>query len=135
MITEKFVESAESYVGTRYMHQGRLPGVGLDCAGVVVCAARAAGVEVMDVSSYSRNPSGMQLIAAVGKHCKPVYTEPECGDILAFAWQDEPQHLAVYVGGGYIVHAHVVARKVVKHVLDKTWTQRIVGAYRLKESA
>lgn len=135
MNTEKFVEAAESYVGTRYLHQGRIPGLGLDCAGVVVCAAREAGVDVVDVSSYSRSPSGFQLISALSRNCAPVYTEPERGDILAFAWDGEPQHLGIYVGNGMLIHAHLAARKVVKHALDSTWTNRITGAYRVREGA
>ena len=35
----RLIEVARGYVGTPFHHAGRLPGVGLDCIGVPVCAA------------------------------------------------------------------------------------------------
>ncbi len=43
MKREDFVRVARSYIGTPFHHQGRLPGVGLDCAGVIVCALAECG--------------------------------------------------------------------------------------------
>ena len=34
------VRVARTYIDTPFQHMGRLPGVGLDCAGVLVCVAR-----------------------------------------------------------------------------------------------
>ncbi len=135
MISE-FIKHVESYVGTRYMHQARLPGVGLDCAGVVVCAAREIGIDVQDISGYSRTPSGMRLTSALAAHCDvATYTgvdDLQKGDILAFIWDLEPQHIGVYVGDGYIVHAHAMARRTVKHRLDAEWHSRIALVFRIK---
>jgi cell wall-associated NlpC family hydrolase len=134
IMIEKFATIAESYLDTPYLHQGRLPGVGLDCAGVVACAAIAAGFKVEDVAGYSRNPSGMQLIATLAKHCVPVFGPAQRGDVLAFTWGGEPQHLGVHLGDDYIVHAHAAAKKVVKHRLDDQWRSRITAVYRVRES-
>lgn len=133
MITEDFANAALGFLGTRYKHQGRLPGLGLDCAGVVVCAARAVGVDVEDVTGYAPRPSGLQLVAALRAHCAEVHDEPERGDILVFSWGgDEPQHLAVFVGEGQIVHAYSAARKCVQHGMDAAWRERITNIFRIK---
>lgn len=126
-----FIDHAESCVGTRYKHQGRLPGVGIDCVGVVVCAARAVGLPVRDIRGYERTPSALQLIAALREHCDEV-TVAEPGDILVFAWDTEPQHVAVLVEPGYIVHAYAGARRCVKHGLDATWSARVTNVFRLR---
>ncbi len=47
---ESFVNSLVSLVGCRYIHQGRNPELGVDCAGAVVVAATRAGW-------LARNPS------------------------------------------------------------------------------
>lgn len=131
----EFAAQARAYVGTRYQHQGRLPGVGLDCAGVALCAARAVGYNVADVVGYSMLPDGDTLTRAVGRYCArvPTLDAIEVGDIILFAWDEEPQHVAVVSAMSpypTIVHAHSYARRVVEHILDETWLARARVVYR-----
>lgn len=129
--TQKFIDVALGYVGTRYRHQGRVPGIGLDCGGLVVCAAREAGVNVVDMAGYSSLPSALQLVSVMRKNCDEV-REMKPGDILAFAWGAEPQHLAVLISDTHIVHSHAAARKVVTHRLDAEWRGRMTNIFRFK---
>lgn len=135
-LAQSFADEATGYVGTAYQHQARLPGVGLDCAGVAVCAARAVGVEIEDPIGYGRLPNGDDLTRAIDAHCVRVaLSEIEVGDIVAFAWTEEPQHVAVVVSTApfvEIVHAHIRARKVVRHRLDDQWRARARLAFRLR---
>ena len=41
----EFIAAARSYLRTPYGHQGRMPGVLLDCVGVPICAARQVGLK------------------------------------------------------------------------------------------
>jgi len=127
-----FVSAARSYIGTPFHHQGRLPGVGLDCAGVVVCAAVACGVEVQDVLGYGRIPSQGLLEASVLAHCEKIeFGAVRSGDIMLFKFLREPQHLAVF-DNGMLIHAYQDVGRVVESGLDATWRSRLVGCYMLK---
>jgi cell wall-associated NlpC family hydrolase len=50
--------AALALVGTPFHAQGRAPGVGLDCIGVVVCVARACGIPHQDREAYPMRPNG-----------------------------------------------------------------------------
>lgn len=132
MNTAAFLAAAESYVGTPFHHQGRLPGVGLDCAGLVVCALRAAGVEVQDVAGYGRIPRQGLFLRMVEAHCdRIVFDELQDGDLCMFRFRSEPQHLAIY-RGGQLIHALSDAGRVTVHDLDGTWRARLTGCWRVR---
>ena len=126
------VQAARGFLGTRFRHQGRLPGQGLDCAGVVVCAARAVGVAVHDVVGYGRLPDGDALprhLATAG--CKEIaLDDARPGDIYLMRFESDPQHLALVTDIG-ILHAYADVGRVVEHRLDDVWRARIVAAFRL----
>lgn len=126
------VAAARSYIGTPFHHQGRLPGVGLDCAGVVVCAYREAGITIMDQSGYGRLPSKGLLVIAVEAHCDRIaLSAVQDGDVLLFAFRAEPQHLAIYAGGN-IIHAHAQAGTVLEQSLSGIWRDRLRGVFRMR---
>jgi cell wall-associated NlpC family hydrolase len=134
MNVNSFVATVESYVGTPFHHQGRLPGVGLDCAGVVVCALREAGVEVEDITGYSRLPMQGLFLTMVKKQCDQVtFDDLQDGDLCMFRFRSEPQHLAVYKNG-QIIHALQDAKKVITQDLDSLWKARLVGCWRVRSS-
>lgn len=86
------VQAAYSVVGTRYVWGSSDPSVGLDCSGVTVFAWRQAGVSlphssVAQYSSFPRIP-----LSAV-----------EPGDLVYYG--NYGPHIAIYVGGGKIIHA------------------------------
>lgn len=135
---ERFLQAARSYLGTPFHHQGRVPGVGLDCAGVVVCAAREAGMTIADQSGYAHQPFGGLFEQAVLAHADPVSRAQLLpGDLLMFAFGGDPQHIAVVqsLAGQdiYILHAHSAARKVVEQRLDGAWESNLRGCFRLRQ--
>lgn len=86
------VQAAYSVVGTRYVWGSSDPSVGLDCSGVTVYAWRQAGVSlphssVAQYSSFPRIP-----LSAV-----------QPGDLVYYG--NYGPHIAIYVGGGQIIHA------------------------------
>jgi len=130
----EFALAARSFIGTPFHHQGRLPGVGLDCAGVVVCAAARCGLVIADSPGYGRIPSQGLLEQAVMDHCDRVgLHDIETGDIILFKFLREPQHLAVY-DNGMLIHAYSSVGKVIENALDATWRSRLVACYRLRGS-
>lgn len=126
------VAIARACVGTRFRHQGRYPGIALDCAGLVVHVARTLGLDYRDVAAYERRPSGGRLEAALdAQPClERADGEPQPGDVLLLRFEEDPQHLAIYAGDDMVIHAYAAVRRVAEHRLDADWRARIVRVYR-----
>jgi len=127
---DQIVAVARRYLGTRFKHQGRVPGQALDCAGVVVCAARELGLGFYDVADYPRLPQGdalrRHLLSAGLAPIAPHRARP--GDVLLMRFERDPQHLALMTDRG-IIHAHLRLRGVVEHRLDDWWQGKIIAAF------
>ena len=130
MTAEKIIEAARSYVDTPFHHGGRLPGVGLDCIGVIVCAAKAAGVKHHDVAAYPLRPNG-QLRTELSAQLDRV-EKAEPGDVLEMSFGGEPHHVAIYTGDT-LIHAYATVRKCVEQPMVAAWWLRVRGIYRFKE--
>lgn len=125
------IEAARSYVGTPFRHQGRIPGKGLDCVGLLVCAAKQAGVDVIDEAGYSMTPSADLLRKAVERNNVTLVSEPQPGDVLVMRFGQEPQHLALYTERDTIIHAYLDVGKVCEHRYADVWKARTVAVYRI----
>ncbi len=134
MTPDEIVAYARECVGTPFHHQGRVCGVGLDCAGVVCHVAERGGIPYDTIINYGRRPNSGQLesIANSQEKLEQVQGELKPGDILLIRFGKDPQHLAVYTGNS-IIHAYETVKKCVEHGLDEQWKKRIVSVYRLKE--
>lgn len=129
------VDIARTYIGTPWQHQGRLPGAALDCAGVVICAARQAGIKPMDwdVNGYPRTPDGT-MMPLLRQHLTEI-AEPEIGCVICVRTSIAPQHVGIVAGyrhGGLsIIHAHFFAGKTVETRLMWARNFSLVGSFRL----
>ena len=128
---------ARSQLDVPWRHQARLPGVAMDCAGLVICAARSLGLVPadFDVNGYSRAPDGTMLA-----WCEKYMTRlqaPETGAVVVLATQRDPQHLGILVpyrhGGWAVVHANnaSIPARVVENRLIENATTRVRAYYRL----
>lgn len=129
---------ARACLGTPFHHQGRKPGIGLDCIGLIVCTLRALGVPVSDITDYDRKPDGVRLCAALIAHGGTALPKDpsiwQAGDILVFRYDGQPQHVAFFDGSGHIIHAFAPAGKVVETSYGSYWARRLCTAYRLNLS-
>ena len=132
-----FVTEARTWLGTKFQHQGRLKGVGVDCAGVVIMTARACHVAAEDVEGYAESPDADMFLNHVKTYMNEIqFEEIMPGDCLVFAFANEPQHIAIVTEIDpdiIILHAFSIARKVVENGLDDTWKRRLRGCFRFKE--
>ena len=107
------VAEARSYLGTPAHHQGRLPGVGLDCAGLPICVCWELGLKPrsFDVKGYGPIPDG-----SLQRYCDEYMlriprSAMQPGDVILVAWHGGgPQHLGIVVDHPYrdqlaMVHA------------------------------
>jgi cell wall-associated NlpC family hydrolase len=135
MTREEIVAAARSYVGTPFHHQGRLKGVGIDCAGLLIGVARDLGLPHQDVRDYPDIPDGRRIAALVESQMTRV-DDPEPGDAVLF-WMEtqtrHPQHLGILtplLGGLGLVHAYFPVRRTVEVSFTQEWRNRAVGYFR-----
>lgn len=120
---------ARRWVGTRWHHQARLRGVGVDCGGLVVGTAAALGLALADYPpGYGRHPDGHSLRAWIeARFLRLVEMEEGAMPLMEFA-PGLPQHVGLVTrlfGGWGFVHAWAQLRQVVEHPLTVEWDARI----------
>ena len=145
MINE-FVSEARSWIGTRFVHQGRLKKScgdrgGCDCIGLIIGAADNVGITVkgrklsqLDKRDYARVPDGERLLREFREYLKEVAIDDiREGDVLMFRFDKNPQHVGIaseYNGGVGVIHCYMQARGVVEHELDSHWREKLVAVFR-----
>ena len=134
MSPDDIINAARACLGTPFRHQGRLPGVALDCAGLVVAVAKAIGADYHDVAGYGRTSSGGMLESCL---CSQPgldiisKADRQPSDILLIRFSGDPQHLAIFTGET-IIHSYASVGAVCEHRMADVWAARIVCAYRFK---
>ena len=151
---DEFCNNAIKYLGVSFGHQGRnfnnikienendKKKIKLDCAGLCVETAKDTDlfIDGNDLSNYSKIPDGNSLINHLNNILDIKNNDSiEKGDILVMAFNNNPTHLAIYLGeyngvgnGEYIIHSYILARKVIVHRLDTNWKKSIVAVYSVK---
>lgn len=126
------VEIARDCIGTPYIHQGRIKGVALDCAGIPVHIAKTLNLEFNDSVGYPRMPfDGMLKKILDSQKCliQVSYSELLSGDILLMRITKQPQHLAIFTGDT-IIHASFECGKVVEQSFIKKHADATRAVYR-----
>ena len=125
----EIVAAARSCVGTRFRVQGRVPGVGLDCLGVVIIAGLGAGVRLPDAADYLLRGAGVLRLDARIAEAMLRVDRAGAGDVMLFEPGPEMRHLGVWTGVS-VIHAHAGLRRVVEGPVDPAWT--LIGIYRFR---
>lgn len=129
----QLVEAARQYLGTPFHHQGRVKGVGVDCIGLVACAAKDCGLNAIDDTTYPRRPDGETLQKGLEVSLVKIPTwEADVGDVLIFHMRGIPCHIGMKTDKG-VIHTYAAMKKVVEHGLRPPWDARVCGAYRFKD--
>lgn len=117
------VAEARSMIGTPWRHQGRVPGSGLDCIGLVICVLQRLGVQVDDRSNYGRAPIPHEFIAAIRAHVpEKSISDRLPGDLLLLAPRKVLQHAVILASVDTIIHARNDA--YVEEVSISGWIER-----------
>lgn len=98
MTGDDVVNTARSYVGTKFVHQGRLRNAGIDCLGLLICVGREVGVASAypDPRDYKLAPDTDAMRRGLCAHLMPVpFSERQLGDVLWFRAPLSPQHLGI----------------------------------------
>jgi hypothetical protein len=121
------LETGERYIGVAYVWGGAHPSEGFDCSGFVQYVYARNGVTLPRVSRDQ---------ARTGRRLPPVRGAWERGDLLFFAGDDGVvDHVAIYAGGGWILHASSSRGEVAYDQLDtraaRWYATHLVGARRV----
>lgn len=132
----EIIKAARGHIGTPWVHQGRSPGFALDCIGLVIVVARELGFVPpdFDFNGYQREPDGVSLPDGLAKHLVQVaQLQMAPGDVVAMAFDADPQHVGIVVpyrhGGLAMVHAASRSGKVEETRLMFHRAMRFTGAY------
>jgi cell wall-associated NlpC family hydrolase len=135
MSREAFVAAARGLIGAPWRHRGRKPW-GIDCIGLLVLSARAAGRSLDDAQRYGRNPWEDRLRKEMRRQLgEPVVDPWYPGDVALIQWQkDLPTHVAIigdYIHGGLsLIHCENL-NGCVEHSLSGHYKDCVVEVYRL----
>jgi cell wall-associated NlpC family hydrolase len=133
MIRARIIAEARRWLGTPFHHQGRVRGVGVDCAGLVIRVGQEVGLSMREETGYSAVPDGVGIVQSCDDQLQRIdgYT---MGDVVLFRYGQHPQHLGIvgdYVHGGHsLIHAYAPIGRVIETSFDAIWLRRVVQAYR-----
>ena len=132
---QDIVRAAREWIGTPYIHQASLRGVGCDCIGLVRGIWRELiGPEPEPMRPYTADwaeAGGEESLIGLGeKHF--VATDAaafRAGDLLIFRFRENAvaKHVGIACDDAHMIHAHDGAR--VAEVAIGAWRRRIVRAF------
>jgi hypothetical protein len=140
ILNEQIVTAAREWIDTPFQHLGRLKGVAVDCAGVLIGVCRRLGTVSpdFDITTYSPVPDGHSMVVWCETYMKKIdasFAQP--GNAILLAVDEEPQHLGIlgnYLYGGLsIIHASSSAHppRVIETRLMFSRIQRLISVYEL----
>jgi len=117
------VYAAMGWIGTPYHHHGRVQGVGVDCAQLLVAAYVEAGaIGTVETESYPHDwhlhHSEERFLGWLAKLGGVRVQTPAPGDIAVFKYGRCFSHGAIWIGDGRVVHSYI-GLGVCAHRLDE----------------
>ena len=137
MMGDRIVSAARQWLGTPYLHQASLKGVGCDCLGLVRGVWRDVyGAEPEQPPPYSSDwaeASAQETMAeAARRHCREIpCTDVMPGDLLLFRWQTHlpAKHAGILSARGMMIHAQEGVCVSEIH-LSLWWQRRVAFVFR-----
>ena len=122
----RVVSEGERYIGVPYKWGGSSPRTGFDCSGFVQYIYGSQGVDL---------PRTSRQMAGAGIAVSPSIRSLAVGDLMLFAQNGTINHVAIYAGGGRIIHSSSSGGGVRYDRLDtrrgKWFADRMVAARRV----
>lgn len=149
MVTrEQVIAEARSWIGTPFMHQQTIKGVGVDCGGIPRGVCIALGTfpadyhllpEAQPFLGYQKLPDGVSMQKACETFMTPISRdEMQAGDAILVKFDSSAQHLGILTpyrhGVGNLALIHATPRGVVETRLmfgTSPRSMKFVAAYRL----
>jgi NlpC/P60 family putative phage cell wall peptidase len=134
ILRQQIVDETLTWIGTPFVHQGRVKGAGVDCAGLGIGVMHALNLSIYDVDGYGRQPhAGLADVEADRVLERIALDQLQPADVLKFRIERASQHFGIVTALNpdiVFVHAFSKVGSVVQSRLDRFWRERITGAYR-----
>ncbi|MDR2406451.1 MAG: C40 family peptidase [Deltaproteobacteria bacterium] len=111
-LASQVVNTAHKYIGVPYVYGGKSP-KGFDCSGLVWYVYRQHGVEL---PASSRKQAGTGL--------KVDKSEMQPGDLVFFQNNGRVDHVGLYIGDDFMIHAPGRGKKVTKANLKQNYYRK-----------
>lgn len=133
---DRFTAAARSYVRVPFRHFGRTR-TGLDCVGLLLLAARDAGVPAEEPAKYAKGRRGWDVRAWLAERLDelPRDAETRDGDVMMFADGLYPAHLGIRSTlhlRPHVIHAHLRGGMVTEEPFADHLARDFRGAFRLR---
>lgn len=116
-------------LGVKFTVHGRNKEDGFDCYGLAIEVLKRNGIVLKDVF-YEKleNENEIRKNAFLNTKTKRIgYLKKNC--IILLTVNGEPNHIAVYIGDGFIIHATKTNGVVIQPI--HIWKKRIEGIYEI----
>ena len=150
MNKKSFADQARTWIGTKFLHQGRLKKNencqgGCDCLGLLTGIIKELSLEEkicknidhIDTKDYQRIIRTPILIENMRRHFKEKNLKLiEVGDIALFKFRNSihPHHIGIISEVNEqltLIHSFLNAGAVVEHLLDSYWIENIHSIYEI----
>lgn len=139
MTRAQIIAEAREWLGTPWLHQACVKGVGVDCLHFVAGVGRNVGASEAAQffatpawHNYGRHPDAAALFAGCDAIADSIpIGQAQPGDALVLTCGRHPMHFGILTTPDSLIHAYYGAG-VVEHRIDERWRKRIVRAYRMR---
>lgn len=140
-LRQAIVAEARTWKGTKFQHQGRLKGIGIDCIGLLFGVGRALELvnitdeEFKRYAGYKGRPSPRMMLEAMDRFLVKRDTPREelapIGSIAWISWREDlGMHVAIRSeqhGRPYMIHSFQTVGGCVEHGFVPPWPGRVVS--------
>lgn len=105
---EAIVEDAKQFVGNPYVYGGNSLTNGVDCSGFTQQIMKRHGISISRTSRSQYANDGYKVSR----------DELQKGDLVFYGYNGSVSHVAIYIGGGKIVHANTSSTGIIISSLD-----------------
>ena len=144
---ERIAKAATAWLGTPYVNNSMVKGVGVDCSYLLVAALLDSGVMKADNLQIENYSNEWHLHRSEEKYLKYVQQVAdevkegaplEIGDFLLYQYGRCISHGAIYIGKGLVIHSFVDYGVIISKLddvlfFDKKGRSRLRAVYRYRE--
>lgn len=127
---EEIVARARSQEGVKYHKDQYVPGLALDCVGLIRYAYDYK--EELDLRLYSKVLTGESLIHGAKELGFVETNTPKPADVLIWEYSGHPYHTGIYTENNRCIHSSAAYGKVFEHEITGEWVERLVCYLTLK---
>lgn len=139
MTDQQMIDEARGWLGTPWIHNQALKGVGADCILFILAWGQSLGLvpKIFKRPRYNRDwalhNAESVLLMEIQKHARKVkLKEMKIGDVVFFKYGQCTSHAAIYIGLGKIIHSVIrqgVIESNLKDYMDKfdsVWRSKLL---------